>query len=154
MLSAQIDTVKRQLGALVISDARYAELQSLRPEQRSLADEVRLCMHDGLLQLRQENEALRVSAQVRAAARCAISTTWLGSHHATIAARTRPCFYRPATRRRAASRTRSPACVATTRACVPQQAMQPPPPTAMLARSPRASSASSATWSPPRWRRR
>ena len=114
VLSQQIDTVKRQLGALAISDARCAELRSLRPEQRSLADEVRLCMHDGLAQLRDENEALRVSAQVRAgAAGRALCTGRVRMEHtltggwATTAC---VCARRRATRRTAVWSTRRQAC--------------------------------------------
>ena len=63
-LSHQIADAKEQLDALLISDASHLELLSIPPERRSLADEVRICMHDGLAQLKKENEALRISLQV------------------------------------------------------------------------------------------
>ena len=74
LLSHQIADAKQQLGTLLISDAGHLELLSIPPDRRSLADEVRICMHDGLAQLKKENEALRLSAQV--CATCAITTTW------------------------------------------------------------------------------
>jgi hypothetical protein len=66
VLSGQIDDAKKQLGSLVISETAYQELQQLPQHRRSLADEVRLVTHEALLQLKQDNEALRVSLQVRA----------------------------------------------------------------------------------------
>jgi hypothetical protein len=66
VLSTQIASAKKQLDSLVVSDAGYQDLLSIPPEMRSLADEVRICMHEGLVQLKHENEALRLSSQVRA----------------------------------------------------------------------------------------
>jgi hypothetical protein len=64
ILSSQIDVAKRQLGSLVISDTAYQALLAVPPEKRSLADEVRVVMHEGLLALKQDNETLRLAAQV------------------------------------------------------------------------------------------
>ena len=64
MLAAQVAGAKRQLSSLVISDAAYQELLSMPATERSLADAARVCMHEGLLQLKLENEALRLASQV------------------------------------------------------------------------------------------
>jgi peptidyl-tRNA hydrolase len=64
VLSSQIAHAKKQLDSLIISDARYQELLQTPANERTLADEVRVCMHEGLLHLKQENETLRLSAEV------------------------------------------------------------------------------------------
>lgn len=55
---------KVQLSTTVISDSKYAELKQIPADQRSLADEVKLVIHEGLKQAKQENEQLRLEAQV------------------------------------------------------------------------------------------
>jgi hypothetical protein len=77
VLSAQIAKAKAQLASMIISDAAYQEVLSIPPERRSLADEVRMCMHESLLQLKQENETLRLSAQARHRCLCLLGIeTW------------------------------------------------------------------------------
>lgn len=64
VLSQQLAAAKQQLVGDNISDAVYAELATKAPEQRSLAEEVRLITYVGLAKLRQENEQLRLASQV------------------------------------------------------------------------------------------
>lgn len=65
VLQQQVSDAKGQLANIVISDAAYGELLSVPPEQRTLGDAVRVCVHENLLQLKKDNETLRRSGQAR-----------------------------------------------------------------------------------------
>lgn len=47
-----------------MSQSGYEKLKHTPAEGRSLADEVRLIMHEGMMQLREENEASQKAEQV------------------------------------------------------------------------------------------
>ena len=65
LLQQQVSDAKQQLRDVLISDAAYKELLAVPEAKRCLGDAVRVCLHEHLLQLKQDNEMLRLSAQVR-----------------------------------------------------------------------------------------
>lgn len=67
MLQRQIDVARSQLGSLSMSQSGYEKLKHTPSEGRSLADEVRLIMHEGMVQLKQETEASQRAEQVLSA---------------------------------------------------------------------------------------
>lgn len=72
VLSNQVASAKEQLECLTISDASHRELLSIPQKHRSLADEVRIRVHASLADLKQENESLRLAAQVCVRGMCAV----------------------------------------------------------------------------------
>eukprot|EP00892_Ulva_mutabilis_P012222 jgi/Ulvmu1/9372/UM050_0124.1 len=61
--ASEASLARVQLSTTSISDARYSELKQIPPDQRCMADEVKLAIHEGLQQLKQENEHLRLQVQ-------------------------------------------------------------------------------------------
>lgn len=64
VLQRQIDAARCQLGAVSMSQSGYESIKHTPAEGRSLADEVRLIMHEGMMQLKQEKEDLLQAEQV------------------------------------------------------------------------------------------
>lgn len=55
---------KMQLSSTPISDTKYAQLKQVPEEQRSLVDQVKLTIYDGLQEGQQQIEQLRREVQV------------------------------------------------------------------------------------------
>lgn len=67
----EVTLAKMHLSCTTISDTKYAQLKQIPTDQRSLADQVKLVIYDGLQQGQQEIEQLRLEAQVSS------RTTWI-----------------------------------------------------------------------------